>query len=159
MQTTPTKEEQVKGQQDLIFHIKQPPPQNFRKHDNNTPGAANHSHYSKENGPISQLNHTPKQPTTVTPKTNRKHRKPMFRTSKRTFRSYLYAATQRQYKTRKIKKHINAYNANKDAYVDSINNHQITDEDLLQIATVDGALIEPLNENYNMYMSLQFCFD
>ena len=28
-----------------------------------------------------------------------------------------------------------------------------------QIATVDGALIEPLNENYNMYMSLQFCFD
>ena len=28
-----------------------------------------------------------------------------------------------------------------------------------QIATVDGALIEPFNENYNMYMSLQFCFD
>ena len=28
-----------------------------------------------------------------------------------------------------------------------------------QITTVDGALIEPFNENYNMYMSLQFCFD
>ena len=28
-----------------------------------------------------------------------------------------------------------------------------------QIATVDGALIEPFNENYNMYMSLEFCFD
>ena len=159
MQTTPTKEEQVKGQQDLILHIKQSPPQNFSKHDNDTPGAANYSHYSRENRPISQLKHTPKQLTTVAPKPNRNHRKPMFRTSKRNFRSYLYAATQRQYKTRKIKKHINAYNVNKDAYVVSINNHQITDEDLLQIATVDGALIEPLNENYNMYMSLQFCFD
>jgi hypothetical protein len=28
-----------------------------------------------------------------------------------------------------------------------------------QIATVDGALIEPFDENYNMYMNLQFCFD
>ena len=28
-----------------------------------------------------------------------------------------------------------------------------------QIATVDGALIEPFDENDNMYMNLQFCFD
>ena len=28
-----------------------------------------------------------------------------------------------------------------------------------ETATVDGLLIEPLNESYNMYISLQFCHD
>ena len=28
-----------------------------------------------------------------------------------------------------------------------------------EIATIDGMLIEPLDESYNMYISLQFCND
>ena len=28
-----------------------------------------------------------------------------------------------------------------------------------KIATVDGALIEPFDKNYNIYMNLQFCYN
>jgi hypothetical protein len=128
MYKTPSKEEQVIEQHNLLLNIKSPPPKKNLKHKDDTTDNKEKIKTSAEtNQKIILPSPTPTTVTDNIQKVNHAQRNITITETKRN--SKPYEKSQRNIKTRKTKKHTHAYNARKDAYMHNIDNPQLTKEE------------------------------